>query len=89
MAYRPKPYAGDAVFLVSAGNRDQGIVAPWRRFVSGELRVVVVPGDHESYLRQRVTTTAQALHSVFDAAPHVATDTSRHHGETCGLDGRG
>jgi amino acid adenylation domain-containing protein len=89
MAYRPEPYAGDAVFLASTGNRDQGIVEPWRYLVNAELRVIVVPGDHASYLRERVVTTAQAVHAVFDAAPHVAPHTSSRLDDACRLNGRG
>jgi hypothetical protein len=33
----------------------------WRRLARGELRVHAVPGDHTSYIREHVRTTAECL----------------------------
>lgn len=70
MAYRPQVYPGDALLLASEGNREHGIAESWRRLVRGEFRLQWVPGDHRSYLREDVASTAQALRSLLEyAAP--------------------
>lgn len=66
MAYRPEIYPGDVTFIASEGNRKLGIAEQWREWVGGEFRVLSVPGDHDSYLRKDVATTARALRSLLD-----------------------
>lgn len=75
MAYRPEIYRGDATFVASENNHELGIAERWREWVGGEFRVLSVPGDHDTYLREHVATTAQALRSLLKDAteePHRA-----------------
>jgi amino acid adenylation domain-containing protein len=67
MKYRPGRYPGAAVFVTSERNLADGIVKPWRKLAAEGLQVVVVPGIHETYLREHVATTAKAVRRVLDA----------------------
>jgi len=65
--HRPAPYPGGAIFITSQHNVEEGIAKPWRRLMEGGLQVITVPGNHETYLREQVATTAEALRWALDA----------------------
>jgi thioesterase domain-containing protein len=57
-AYRPAPHPGAMTLVVSRHNARLGLVEPWRRLALGGLHVVVVEGDHDTYLHEPGTTDA-------------------------------
>jgi pyochelin synthetase len=63
--YRPKPYAGDIVFLRAAKQPVTSFdpLGGWRNLVSGKIEVCEVPGDHLSMLgdEEKVRILAHAV----------------------------
>lgn len=69
MSYRPQPLEQETVFLASEGNLQLDIVKPWQRILGGRLRLLVVPGTHETYLRELAPGTAAAIQAVIESWP--------------------
>jgi amino acid adenylation domain-containing protein len=64
--YRPPPVAGQVV-LVRAAEEDPEPMAAWHEVVTSGLRVVVVPGDHMTVMREpHVIRLAEILNEVLD-----------------------
>ena len=58
--YRPKSYRG-AVDLIVSEHENVNPAAGWSDVASGRITVHVVPGDHESYIRDFVKGAALQL----------------------------
>jgi aspartate racemase len=52
MRYRPRRYSGRIMMIACADNERRGIATPWRELASGGFELTIVPGDHETYLRE-------------------------------------
>lgn len=65
--HRPIRYPGGAIFITSKHNVVEGIATPWQTLMEGGLQVMTVPGNHETYLREQVATTAEAVRRALDA----------------------
>jgi acetoacetyl-CoA synthetase len=61
MRYRPSPYDGAVRLVVTARNHSLGLARDWQRVARGGLEVRVVPGNHETYIRDTAAQTARAL----------------------------
>jgi aspartate racemase len=61
MRYRAQPYAGPIRLVISASNHALGLARDWERVARGGLEVRVVPGSHETYIRDTAAQTARAL----------------------------
>jgi thioesterase domain-containing protein len=59
--YRPRPYPGPMTMIVNSDWYDSARTLGWERFVREGLQVHKVPGNHLSYIREDVQTTAQRL----------------------------
>ena len=68
MRYRPRRYPGPVALIVSADNQRRGIDRPWRALAAGGLSVRVVPGDHDSYLRETPQLAARLVEDCLDEA---------------------
>lgn len=71
--YRPKPYLGKLTLLV---NEEVARISPnlgWAGLVSGGIEVRRVPGDHISYIRGNVQTTARTLRECLEQAQRAYT----------------
>jgi amino acid adenylation domain-containing protein len=68
LRYRPRRYPGLVTLIVSAGNERQGLGKPWRALAGGGLAVRVVPGDHETYLREAPHLAARIVEDCLDEA---------------------
>jgi len=67
--YRPGPYPGHLVLIIS----DEGLHArrsfsEWERLAAHGAEIHTVPGDHLSYLREHVHTTAEQLQTCLNKA---------------------
>ena len=75
--YRPAHYPGHLVLLVSEGNSSQNYVLGWETLAEQGTEIYTVPGDHLSYIKEHVHTTAEQLQAILDAAqqekstPHI------------------
>ena len=61
MRYRPSPYDGAMRLVVTARNHSLGLARDWEGIARGGLEVRVVPGNHETYIRDTADETARAL----------------------------
>jgi thioesterase domain-containing protein len=59
--YRPEPYPGHLVLLVSEGHHAQHPVSGWERLAEQGAKLYIVPGDHTSYIREHDQTTTKQL----------------------------
>lgn len=59
--YRPEPYPGHLVLLISEGNLAQQPVSGWEKLAAQGTELHTVPGDHTSYIREHDRTTATKL----------------------------
>lgn len=70
--YTPEPYSGPVTLLKAAEGLPEENTDPtdgWAEFVTGELRVRMVPGDHRSMMSEsNVAGLAQALMACIDEA---------------------
>jgi hypothetical protein len=66
MRYHPQPYAGEISLLITSLSDREGLVKGWQSLSKRELSVYVVPGDHESYIRETTAITAQQLKVCLD-----------------------
>jgi len=66
--YRPRPYPGEAILILSAERRDTAeLVRRWRRLVTGGLSVAEVPGDHLTMLQEpQIGELARTLMRLLD-----------------------
>jgi amino acid adenylation domain-containing protein len=68
LRYRPRRYPGPVTLIVTAANERLGLGKPWRAMAGGGLAVRVVPGDHESYLRETPHLAARIVEDCLDEA---------------------
>ena len=66
MRYEPQPYPGEISLLISSHSDREGLVKGWQSLSDRELNVYIVPGDHESYIRETAGVTAQQLQVCLD-----------------------
>jgi amino acid adenylation domain-containing protein len=66
LRYRPGPYEGNAVVIESEDSFRKGVSNAWRPFVKGELTAVFVPGNHLTYLTERIRDVGRAFGALFD-----------------------
>src|SRR5262249_44460035 len=64
----PKPYEGQVNILVNEKYYRRGKTLGWGRLASKGLEIHKLPGDHDSYIREHVKTTAQELKRCLDSA---------------------
>ena len=73
-AYRPVPYTGPLDVVVNDQWHRQNATLGWDALARGGLRAHVVPGDHTSYIREYVRTTAEALGACLRRAQGSGTE---------------
>ena len=66
MRYQPQPYPGEISLLITSHSDREGLVKGWQSLSDRELNVYIVPGDHESYIRETTGVTAQQLQVCLD-----------------------
>jgi len=67
--YRPKKaYPGRIILLASEGNYEQNPTSGWETLAKQGLEIYKLPGDHTSYIREQVQTTAEQLKVCLDEA---------------------
>jgi len=66
MRYQPQPYSGEISLLITSHSDREGLVKGWQSLSERELNVYIVPGDHESYIRETTAATAQQLQVCLD-----------------------
>ncbi len=66
MRYQPQPYPGEISLLITSHSDREGLVKGWQSLSDRELNVYIVPGDHESYIRETNGVTAQQLQVCLD-----------------------
>ncbi|MGB8167994.1 MAG: amino acid adenylation domain-containing protein [Chthoniobacteraceae bacterium] len=71
MAHRPKPYPGKVTLLVAEEAHRQFGSLGWDSHHPGELEVHVVPGNHETYIREHSATAAATLRGILDRATQI------------------
>lgn len=59
--YRPGSYPGHLVLILSEESHARGTFSEWEKLTAQGADVYTVPGDHLSYLREHVDTTAEQL----------------------------
>jgi amino acid adenylation domain-containing protein len=77
MRYRPKVYPGSLVLLVSEGNYKQNPTSGWETLAKQGLEIYKLPGDHTSYIREEVQTTAKQLKACLDEAQQNISNVHR------------
>jgi thioesterase domain-containing protein len=70
--YRPEPYSGSALFLLTGSWRER--LAGIQNLVTGEKRRVEIPGNHRTLLREPHVTAVAALLREALAAADSLTD---------------
>jgi thioesterase domain-containing protein len=73
MRYQPQRYPGEISLLITSNSDRAGLVKGWESLSDRELNVYIVPGDHESYIRETAEVTAQHLQLCLDKS------TGEHH----------
>jgi aspartate racemase len=73
MRYRPRHYPGRATLVLCADNERRGLAQRWQGLVGGGLVVLSVPGDHDSYLRDKGHHAARAIEGCLAGAFAAAT----------------
>ena len=67
--YRPVPYPGHLVLIISEKRlHARCSFSEWERLAAHGAEIHTVPGDHLSYLREHVHTTAEQLQTCLDKA---------------------
>jgi amino acid adenylation domain-containing protein len=66
--YRPKPYPGRLVLLLSEDVYQSGRALGWRVWVAGGLEIHALPGDHHTYIREHVASAAAQLRACLRQA---------------------
>jgi len=66
--YRPKAYVGRLILLVHDDIERADPTLGWKKFVRGGIEVCTVPGNHNTYIRDHVETTAERLREYLEAA---------------------
>jgi aspartate racemase len=61
MSYRPRHYPGRATLVICTENERRGLAQRWQGLVGDGLVVLSVPGDHNSYLRDKTQHAASAI----------------------------
>ena len=61
LRYRPKTYAGKLTLLVSEEFHKQYLTTGWANLASGGVELHIVPGDHNSYIREHGHAAARHL----------------------------
>jgi thioesterase domain-containing protein len=70
--YWPQPYPGPVSIIACEKFYREDHTLGWSELTSNNLHVVVVPGDHDSYLRDHVQVTAQQLRKCLEQAERRA-----------------
>ena len=68
--HNPKPYEGQVHILVNEKFYGRDKTLGWGRLASKGLEIHKLPGDHDSYIREHVKTTAQELKRWLDSASY-------------------
>jgi thioesterase domain-containing protein/acyl carrier protein len=67
MSYRPKPYSGKLHLILSQQYGNSGLRAAWGKKVPAQvIETTVVPGDHESYIRDHISTAGMAFRQALE-----------------------
>ena len=67
--YTPQhPYSGPIILLLSEDHYQETPTMGWREFALGGFEVYPLPGDHDSYIGEHVSTTAAQLRACLEAA---------------------
>jgi hypothetical protein len=66
--YRPKSFAGKMILLMHEESQRDDPTFGWRDFVTGGIEVCNVPGDHYTYIRDHVQTTAEQIRACIETA---------------------
>jgi hypothetical protein len=72
MRYRPRRFDGPITLIVCDDNARRGLATPWRTIAGGGLDVRIVPGDHETYLRETPWHAAVEIERCLDDAERRA-----------------
>jgi amino acid adenylation domain-containing protein len=64
--YTPKSYNGSVRLILSTESEARGSMSAWSSVVRGNLEAYVVPGDHETYIRDHVKAAAEQLKKCLD-----------------------
>jgi hypothetical protein len=59
--YRPKPYAGAVTLLINEALYRCDMSLGWQDYVLGGLEIHVLRGNHLTYIREHVQSTAERL----------------------------
>ena len=68
LGHMPGPYDGTVHIIASESNHKVDATLGWTNVVQGPVHVTVVPGDHDSYVRQEIAQTGAAVSMILDAA---------------------
>jgi len=68
LRYRPKPYRGRILLLVSEEFYRRNPTLGWHRLALGGIDVHRLPGNHFSYIREHVRAAATQLRACLDSA---------------------
>ena len=68
--HNPKPYEGQVHILVNEKFYGRDKTLGWGRLAPKGLEIHKLPGDHDSYIREHVKTTAQELKRWLDSASY-------------------
>lgn len=67
MSYLPKPYSGKLHLILSQQYENRGLRAAWGTKVPAQvIETTVVPGDHDSYIRDHISTAGMAFQQALE-----------------------
>jgi amino acid adenylation domain-containing protein len=64
--YRPRPYQGRLIILISEKSYRRDPAVDWANLVSDGIEVIKATGDHETYIRQYVQGAAKLLRACLE-----------------------
>jgi thioesterase domain-containing protein len=68
LQYKPQPFEGLVTLLISDDLYPRNRVQPWAEFATKGIELHVVPGNHETYIREHSTALAECLRACLHKA---------------------